>query len=58
VNRRLDDGEPGNRLVVWLNELPAVGEALAAVFRLFQERKGVKTEEKEAELGSIKVDQG
>jgi len=32
VNRRLEDGEPGNRLVAWLNELPAVRALLAAEF--------------------------
>ena len=32
LNRRLDDGEPGNRLVNWLNELPAVQALLAEEF--------------------------
>jgi hypothetical protein len=32
VNERLDAGEPGKRLVVWLNELPAVRALLAAEF--------------------------
>jgi hypothetical protein len=32
LNRRLDDGEPGNRLVIWLNELPTVRALLAAEF--------------------------
>ncbi|HSY17536.1 MAG TPA: hypothetical protein VK815_04340 [Candidatus Acidoferrales bacterium] len=32
LNRRLDDGVPGNRLVAWLNELPAVRALLAAEF--------------------------
>ena len=32
LNRRLDEGEPGNRLVAWLNELPAVRALLAAEF--------------------------
>ncbi|HSY17049.1 MAG TPA: hypothetical protein VK815_01885 [Candidatus Acidoferrales bacterium] len=30
VNERLDDGEPGKRLVAWLNELPAVQALLVA----------------------------
>jgi hypothetical protein len=37
---------------------PEVQEALAVAFRLLQERKGAKTGVKEAELGSIKVNQG
>ncbi|HSY18255.1 MAG TPA: hypothetical protein VK815_07980 [Candidatus Acidoferrales bacterium] len=32
VNEKLDAGEPGNRLVAWLNELPAVKALLAAEF--------------------------
>jgi hypothetical protein len=32
LNRRLADGEPGNRLVEWLNELPEVRAALAENF--------------------------
>ena len=32
LNRRLDDGEPGNRLVIWHNELPVVRTLLAAEF--------------------------
>jgi len=32
VNQKLDAGEPGNRLVIWLNELPAVRALLAAEF--------------------------
>src|SRR5882724_9955563 len=32
VNEKLDAGEPGNRLVAWLNELPAVRALLAAEF--------------------------
>jgi len=32
VNERLDAGEPGKRLVAWLNELPAVRALLAAEF--------------------------
>jgi len=32
LNQRLDGGEPGNRLVVWLNGLPAVQALLAAEF--------------------------
>jgi hypothetical protein len=32
LNRRIDEGEPGNRLVAWLNELPAVRALLAAEF--------------------------
>jgi len=32
VNQKLDAGEPGNRLVAWLNELPAVRVLLAAEF--------------------------
>jgi hypothetical protein len=32
LNQRLDDGEPGNRLVAWLNGLPAVQALLAAEF--------------------------
>ncbi|MDR3460169.1 MAG: hypothetical protein P4N60_22305 [Verrucomicrobiae bacterium] len=32
VNQRLDAGEPGKRLVAWLNELPAVQALLAAEF--------------------------
>ena len=29
LNRRLDDGEPGNRLVEWLNAQPEVAAGLA-----------------------------
>ena len=32
LNQRLQDGEPGNRLVVWLNSLPKVREALKEEF--------------------------
>lgn len=32
LNRRLQDGEPGQRLVEWLNGLPEVGEVLAEGF--------------------------
>src|SRR5882724_10428162 len=32
LNQRLDWGEPGKRLVAWLNELPAVRTLLAAEF--------------------------
>ena len=32
LNRKLDDGGPGNRLVDWLNEVPAVQALLAAEF--------------------------
>ncbi|MDR3457939.1 MAG: hypothetical protein P4N60_10870 [Verrucomicrobiae bacterium] len=32
LNQRLDAGEPGKRLVAWLNELPAVRALLAAEF--------------------------
>ena len=32
LNRRLQDGEPGNRLVAWLNGLPEARQALAAGF--------------------------
>ena len=32
LNQRLEDGEPGNRLVAWLNELPEVKALLAAEF--------------------------
>lgn len=32
LNRRLDEGEPGRRLVEWLNALPAVQTVLAADF--------------------------
>ena len=32
LNRRLDAGEPGKRLVAWLNELPAVQAVMAAEF--------------------------
>ena len=32
VNKKLDAGEPGNRLVNWLNELPAVRALLAGEF--------------------------
>jgi len=32
LNQRLQDGEPGNRLVVWLNSLPKVHEALKEEF--------------------------
>jgi len=32
LNQRLDGGEPGNRLVAWLNELPEVRALLAAEF--------------------------
>ena len=32
LNQRLEDGEPGKRLVAWLNELPAVRALLAAEF--------------------------
>ena len=32
LNQRLQDGEPGNRLVDWLNSLPEVREVLAAEF--------------------------
>jgi hypothetical protein len=32
LNRRLDGGEPGKRLVAWLNKLPAVQTLLAAEF--------------------------
>ena len=32
VNQRLEDGEPGKRVVAWLNELPAVRALLAAEF--------------------------
>jgi hypothetical protein len=32
LNRRLQDGEPGNRLVEWLNSLPETKQVLAADF--------------------------
>lgn len=32
LNRRLQDGEPGNQLVVWLNGLPEVRQSLAEDF--------------------------
>ena len=32
LNRRLDDGEPGQRLVAWLNELPETQAMLATEF--------------------------
>jgi len=32
LNRRLENGEPGNRLVEWLNSLPEVQKVLAADF--------------------------
>jgi hypothetical protein len=32
LNRRLDEGEPGKRLVVWLNALPEAQAVLAAEF--------------------------
>lgn len=32
LNRRLQDGEPGNRLVEWLNSLPEVRQVLAEDF--------------------------
>jgi hypothetical protein len=37
---------------------PEVQEALAVAFRMFQERKGAKTEGNKAELNPIKVNQG
>lgn len=33
LNRRLQDGEPGNRLVGWLNSLPETKKVLATEFR-------------------------
>src|SRR5580704_14002274 len=32
LNRRLTDGEPGNQLVAWLNDLPEVQKVVAAEF--------------------------
>ncbi len=32
LNRRLDDGEPGSRILPWLNELPAVKRVLTTQF--------------------------
>jgi hypothetical protein len=32
LNRRLDDGEPGSRILPWLNELPAVKKVLVTQF--------------------------
>jgi hypothetical protein len=33
LNRRLEDGEQGKKLVVWLNEMPEVQAVLATEFR-------------------------
>jgi len=32
LNKRIDNGEPANRLVAWLNDLPEVKRALATYF--------------------------
>ena len=33
LNRRLEDGEPGNKLVAWLNSLPEVQAVMASEFQ-------------------------